>query len=115
VSGGGTAIATIDAYREPGSELFFEYHCWESHDSQDAQLWYRSHQRVTVLECVNADWFGGMSFFARCEAATPLVYRIRFADGFENEAFEDELLDSEEEYQRPAPPEPRPAGEPSTA
>ena len=94
----------IDHYCEPGSKWYFEYHCWESPKSSDAELWYRSHTQVTVLHCVNEDDFGGMTFDERCEAATQLVYRVRFPDGFEGDVFEDELLTSEKFYERPDPP-----------
>ena len=39
-------------YRElwtPNDIAHFEYHCNRAHDSADADLWYRSHQPVTVL------------------------------------------------------------------
>ena len=29
----------------PGTVAWFEYHCQESDDSDDADLWYRSHQQ----------------------------------------------------------------------
>ena len=88
---------------EHGSERFFEYHCWESHASGDAELWYRSHQRVTVLECVNPE-YGDMSLDQRCEAGHGLVYRVQFSDGHVGDCFEDELLESEASYHRPDPP-----------
>jgi hypothetical protein len=95
---------TIDQYREPGTELFFEYHCEESHSSSHAEWWYRSHQKVTVLACVNKDESGDMTQNDRFDKGHQLVYKIRWADGFEGDCFEDELLDSEDEYQRPEPP-----------
>lgn len=33
-----------------GKRMWFEYHCLESDSSCDAELWYRSHQQVNVLE-----------------------------------------------------------------
>lgn len=83
----------------------FEYHCLESRKSADAELWYRSHQRVTVLECVNEDQCGDMTADERAEAGMPLVFTILFNDGYTDDAFEDELLSSVGEYQRPDPPE----------
>lgn len=93
-----------------GSRKLFEYHCWESHDSQDAQLWYRSHQQVTVGEFVGEPMALKMSFEERVEAALPLVHKITFADGFKSCACEDELLDNESEYDRPDPPQQRHQG-----
>ncbi len=93
-----------DQYRHPSSKVWFEYHCEESHESADARLWYHSHQLVTVLACENDADFGHMTQVERFEGCVPLVYKIQFADGFESAAFEDELLDSENEYQRPPPP-----------
>ena len=95
---------TIDGFRKEGTEAWFEYHCQESAKSADAELWYRSHQRVTVLDCDNVDEFGDLSFVERAEAGVPLVYKIRFEDGFEGAAFEDELVDNPEEFCRPEPP-----------
>lgn len=80
----------------------FEYHCWESSQSSDAELWYRSHQRVTVLRIVEPGV--GRTFMERCEAGNPRVFRIRFEDGFEGDAFEDELVRSRKEFCRPSPP-----------
>lgn len=91
---------------EIGETPFFEYHCWESHDSADADLWYRSHQRVTVLG--EGDHDGkGMTFEERCEAGHPKVYRIRFVDGHEGYALDDELMEDSSGFCRPDPPEPR--------
>jgi hypothetical protein len=101
----------IEYLRSPGQVLWFEYHCLESHDSCDAALWYRSQQRVTVLRLAPNDGYypaGGVlpipSFAERMECATPIAYSIRFADGFEADAVEDELLDSPLEFERPSPP-----------
>ena len=94
----------IDRYREPGTEVYFEYRCYEGHDSIDAELWYRSHQRTSVVACVNADQYGDLTFDDRRDSGCPLVYRIRFTDGFEADALEEELLDSESSYERPDPP-----------
>jgi hypothetical protein len=92
-----------------GSQLWFEYHCYESHSSQDAELWYRSHQRVTVTDTPEQlkeyETIEGLETFeGRCEAGMPLTYIIRFDDGYVGHVFEDELLDSPSEYCRPDPP-----------
>lgn len=91
---------------EPGSTAWFEYHCTEAHDSADAELWYRSHQQVTVLHEGDHDGWPGSTFIERGEAGQPKVYRIRFADGYEHAAIEDELLTSTAGFDRPAPPAP---------
>ena len=85
--------------------LWFEYHCNESHDSPDAPLWYRSHQKVTVLKCCNPEYFKEeKSFIARCDAALVLVYTVRFQDGHVGDVFEDELMSSKKHFDRPNPP-----------
>lgn len=94
----------IDQFIENGTEKFFEYHCNESHDSGDAPIWYHSHQKCVVIACHNANDDGDMKQKNRFELGHQLIYRLRFADGFEWDCFEDELLDSEAEYQRPDPP-----------
>lgn len=84
---------------KPG-HYWFEYHCWESPKSQDAELWYRSHQKIEVLGLSpNHEKCGlEMTRNERMEEGVPLTYEIRFADGFEGTAFEDEILESPEEF-----------------
>jgi hypothetical protein len=94
----------LENVRNPGEELWFEYHCWESPKSADAELWYHSHQKVVVLGMVPNDGMDIIKQKDRYEAAATLAYRIRFADGFESDAVEDELLDSQKEFNRPDPP-----------
>lgn len=80
---------------DPGERAWFEYHCYQGHDSSDAQLWYRSHQPVTVLgldpkgEYVEGLWG---THEERADGGMPATYRVRFEDGHEGTAFEDELL-----------------------
>jgi hypothetical protein len=83
----------MGAYKERwrrGEAAHFEYHCLRSHDSSDAELWYRSHQCVTVVRTVESGC--GRTSARRADNGQPRVYLIRFADGFERSAFEDELL-----------------------
>jgi hypothetical protein len=100
-----TAPEPLQDVRPAGSVCFYEYHCLESANSSDAQLWYRSHQRVTVLGLdPDSDVPDIPTKAERADEGQPLVYRVRFADGHEGSVFEDELLDSETEYTRPDPP-----------
>ncbi len=110
-------------YIEPGTRLWFEYHCWESPASCDAEIWYRSHQQVDVLglssdceDCrlqfeLSSEDCEACAFQLtkgeRGEAGVPLTYLVRFDDGFEYTAFEDELLESPTQFSRSDPP-PRP-------
>lgn len=74
----------------PGQHAWFEYHCEQSHQSCDAELWYRSHQQVLV---VGVDETGiGETFADRLEHGALRVYRIQFDDGYEDSAYEDELF-----------------------
>lgn len=91
----------------PGDHAWFEYHCFESDASLDAVVWHHSQQVVTVLREAEHDGGWG-SLDERAEAGTPKVYRVRFADGLEYDAFEDELLTDSRYFSRPAPP-PTPA------
>lgn len=84
-----------------GKEFWFEYHCYEGHDSCDAEIWYRSHQKVKVIGV--SEWSHD-DLQDRIEDATPRVYKIRFEDGFEYDAWEDEIVDSPDEFYRPKPP-----------
>ena len=94
--------------RKTSSRPWFEYHCYEGHDSADAALWYRSHQQVTILslnESCDAWQAGVLTRTERDEAACSMIYRVRFDDGHEADVFEDELLDSITEFCRPNPPQ----------
>ena len=93
-----------------GKTKWFEYHCYESLDSADYELWIRSHQRVIVGECENESEFGNLTLQERHNEGTPLVYQITFVDGFVGAAFEDELLTSKKHFCRPNPPTATPHG-----
>ena len=90
---------------QPGDTAWFEYHCNESPDSADAEVWYRSHQQITVLGEADHDGWPGSTFIERSEAGQPKVYRVRWADGFEYSVFEDELVNDRAAFERPDPPE----------
>lgn len=75
--------------------VWFEYHCTESHDSADAQAWYRSHQLVRVLDREPTEDY----------PTTPDTYRVRWADGFEWSVWADELcFNGPSDFYRPDPP-----------
>ena len=83
-----------------GKEFWFEYHCYESDNSCDAEIWYHSHQRVKVLSV--SEWsFDELQ--DRRDDGQPRVYSVQFEDGFIADAYEDEILDSVSEYVRPDP------------
>lgn len=92
-----------------GQEYYFEYHCLESHDSSDAIIWYRSHQKVKVLRFADCDAIkcesdGLETKDQRASQGMQILYTVRFEDELEWDVFEDELLDSPDSYQRPDPP-----------
>lgn len=97
-------LQTTEDVRCMGQQLFFEYHCFESHSSSDAELWYRSHQSIIIIGFAPNDGWDIVSQEERNEGGTPIMYKIKFNDRFIGDAFEDELLDSEKEYCRPSPP-----------
>jgi len=90
---------------KPG-RYWYEYHCLESPASNDAELWYRSHQPVEVLGISPEAETAGINLTRtqRAEDGIPLVYSIRFDDGHTGEAWEDEILDHPNEFTRPDPP-----------
>ena len=88
----------------PGETAWFEYHCSEATDSADAPAWFHSHQQVTVLRANDADPAAADTAAERGEQGVPLTYRVRFEDGLEWDAFEDELLTSADGFVRPDPP-----------
>lgn len=90
----------------PDERAHFEYHCWESPESADAEAWYRSHRQVTVLR-ENEDDNPRSDFptqAERADAGSPLTYQVMHDDGFEHTVFEDELLRGPEFFERPDPP-----------
>jgi len=84
-----------------GRRYWFEYHCNESHDSGDAEVWYHSHQQCVVLGFSECDPASYTTFEERMDGGMVLVYRVRFDDGLEWEVFEDELSDSRKHFCRP--------------
>ena len=58
----------------------------------------------TVLAVADNDGMGIPTFEERLECGQLICYDVRFDDGFEGTAMEDELLDGETEYERPDPP-----------
>lgn len=100
-----------------GEEAWFEYHCLESMDSADSDLWLRSHSKVEILGEVDREneWGQGMTIQQRMETGVPKRYRIRFSDGHEGVCFEDELFTSKKHWYRPDPPAADHGGEANTA
>ncbi len=87
-----------------GREWWFEYHCSEDHRSQDAQLWYHSHQKILILRVVEHDADLAMSREDRAGNGTPIAYQGRFRDGYEHTVLDDEVLESRKGFYRPDPP-----------
>lgn len=90
-----------------GDTAWFEYHCSESEDSDDADLWYRSHQQVTVVDVPNPEDYSygdGKTLEERMENASPRSYTVKFSDGVESRVIEDELFTSKDDFYRPDPP-----------
>jgi hypothetical protein len=90
---------------KPRDIVWFEYHCYEGHDSADAQLWYHSHQQVKILKiCFNGT---GATPEERAENGHPAGYTIQFNNGFKADVFEDELMKDKKDFFRPNPPSPK--------
>ena len=84
-----------------GKNFWFEYHCFESCDSADAEIWFRSHQKVKVLKISLLG--NGSSIEERGENGEPRIYNVLFNDGFIADVFEDELMNDPSEFYRPDP------------
>ncbi|KKK98328.1 hypothetical protein LCGC14_2643830 [marine sediment metagenome] len=67
---------------------WFEYHCYEGEDSSDAELWHHTHQEVIVLARI-----------PNCD--TSRMYHVEFTDGFKWDVFDDELIASPKDFERP--------------
>lgn len=93
-----------------GDVAWFEYHCFESLESEDATIWLRSHEQVTILSQHPRDDGDDVTrgepwtFTDRAEAGMPDLYRVRFDGGLEWDVFEDELLTAPAGFHRPDPP-----------
>jgi hypothetical protein len=75
-----------------GSRLLFAYNCDRSDASAHVAWHDRSGQSVTVVGRYDVDVGWESSTRAeRVDAAMPWVYLVRWDDGFEGGAFEDEL------------------------
>jgi hypothetical protein len=90
----------------PGEKAYFEYHCFESMESSDSDLWLRSHSAVEVIGEGNWEKEIGQDMTAqeRAEAGVPKTYRVQFSDGYEGEVWEDELYTSPQHWHRDDPP-----------
>ena len=84
-----------------GKTFWFEYHCYESPESCDAEIWYRSHQKVKVIGV--SEWSYDDKEW-RQEDGNPRVYLVEWSDGYQYDVFEDELMESPDEFYRPSPP-----------
>lgn len=86
-----------------GRRMWYEYRCYEGIDSADVHLWYRSHQQVEVIDIAEP---GGMlkTLEERGEEGMPRTYNIKFVDGLVAEAWEDEIVESPDEFIMVPPP-----------
>jgi hypothetical protein len=95
-------ILREDKYDDKVGRIFwFEYHCYESPESCDSEIWYRSHQKVKVIGV--SEWSFD-DYEDRMNDGQPRVYLVEWKDGFQYDVFEDELLESPNEFYRPNPP-----------
>jgi hypothetical protein len=81
-----------DDKRLAHNRRWFEYHCYEGEDSTDAKLWHHTHQQVIILNKITE----GVE-----ELEVGKMYRVRFADGFEYDVLDDELLKTQKDFYRP--------------
>ncbi len=70
---------------KPGDRALFEYHCFQSEESCDAELWHHTQQPCTIIGYGDDD---EASAIDRGGAS----YVVRFKDGFEGPAMQDELV-----------------------
>lgn len=69
---------------------WFEYHCFESEESADKELWHRTHQQVEILHKLD-----------NIDTEIGKMYRVKFPDGFESDVFQDELMKDPKLFHRP--------------
>lgn len=97
-------IPKLEGVFKSGQRVWFEYHCNESHDSADAELWYHSHQKCVILGLAECDGHDIQSESERFESGCLLVYVVQFEDGKKFHACEDELMTNKKNFCRPDPP-----------
>ena len=102
ISNGRKIGETRELQIQVGKSYWFEYHCLESEESCDAELWHHSHMKAKVLSLEEPGY--GKTMKERGEEGQPAVYKIQFEDGFKHSAFEDEILESPKHFFRPSPP-----------
>ncbi len=76
----------------PWERVFFEYHCLQSEESCDAELWHHTRQRAVVVAVVT---------YPEVDLELSPMYVIRFEDGYQYDVFNDEVTKSP----RPKPEE----------
>ncbi len=106
MTGGNMKIYKISFEHERikiGGVYWFEYHCFESDESADAHLWYRSHQQVKVLSLGDCEVLADTEI-EREEEGCPVTFKVEFQDGTIGEVFEDELFITKDGWYRPEPP-----------
>jgi len=74
----------------PGDRVFFEYHCEQSNESCDAELWHHTRQWAVVVAVV---------MYPEVDLELSPMYVICFEDGYQHDVFNDEIT---------ARPRPRP-------
>jgi len=86
--------------KQIGEKYWFEYHCSESEQSCDAEIWHHTHQKVKILKLVEKGY--GCNPKERGEKyGQPAVYNVCSDDGFKFDVFEDELMTSKKNFYRP--------------
>lgn len=114
-----TKAAAIDSNYlrewEMGDRAWFEYHCLESDESCDVEVWRHSHEQVEVIGIpVDQEPLAQSAELTpqeRLAEGIPRLYTVRWEDGFEHDVFEDELGLTTDFFHRPPPPSKREAAE----
>lgn len=89
------------------TKLWFEYHCDTQETSKDYWLYLRTHQQVTVIKLTDPDnTCENTTLAERGENGIPLVYTVEFSDGVTGDVFEDELMNSQNDFQFTVPYQP---------
>ena len=91
----------LDGKWQPGDTAHFEYHCWQSPDSADYDLWRQTQQPVKVLGLGDCDDVSdeAPTYRERGEDwGMPLGYDVQFANGKTGYATEDELFTHPKHY-----------------
>ena len=79
----GCCVLKDDSVFQVGDRVLFEYNCWKSSESKDAELWFRTGKCVDIVGVLREDLVD--------VEEVGYMYKVKFDDGFVGDVFDDEI------------------------